>query len=600
MTMIKRLKGNFTVRVLGCVIGFIVVLCFFLSLVFFKFQEEMVRGNMLDQGSIIVRFLAQNSRLGVFTENRELIANIADSALSLPGVKWACILSKQGECMFPQQHKTLPTDTDQLYYAASRSALARILNSKQTFEEDLPGDCYLFWAPILVGASLSPDSLFFGRGADNAGPDQVLGIAGIGMDKRIIKEMTRTVLRRTFVVGAVFLLIGCMIAYYIIKSMTRPLNALIADVRSRGIEVEGADDEMGMLADTFSHVIELLGKAISTINTLNADLERMVDERTRQLVLANEEVVHKHQELAEAYKHQGKTMDELKEAQVQLVQSEKMAALGQLVAGMAHEINNTVNFVTGALPPLNRLLSDLQRLLARYDSLALDDGQDQIGRKLQEVAACKAKIYYDELFKGVTTMLASIAEGARRTTKIVTDLKDFSRPDSGHLVETDIIEGLEKTLTLFSHEYRHKVEIVREYDRTLPQVPCFPGQLNQVFLNLLINAIQAIKGHGTIRIKAWAKEGFFHVRFKDNGEGMSPAVQQKIFDPFFTTKEIGVGTGLGLSVSYGIIKRHKGTITVRSEPGQGAEFEIAIPLAKGRDQESEFRIEAGLSFHSEF
>jgi len=589
MTIIARLLGNFTVRVLGIVISFIVVLCLLLSLVFFKFQEDMVRRNLLDQGRIVVQFFAQNSRLGVFTENRELIANITDVALNLPGVKWVCILNRQGECMVPQRHLTLPKEMDQRYDDASRSALARILNNRQIIEADLPGDYYFFWAPIIAGVSLSPDSLFFKEQDSNAAPDQVLGIAGIGMDKRIISEMTHTVLLRTVMIGGVFLLAGCMIAYYVIKSMTRPLNSLIADVRSRGIEVPGSDDEVGMLADTFSHVIELLGKAIFTINKLNADLEKKVDKRTQQLALANEEVVQKHQELVEAYEHQGKTMTELKNAQVQLVQSEKMVALGQLVAGMAHEINNTINFVSGALTPLNRFLDDLQGLLAYYDSLAPEDGQDQIGRKLQEVAACKAKIYYDELFSGIKTMLVSIDEGAKRTTKIVADLKNFSRPDSGHLIEADIIEGLENTLTLLYHEYRHRIEIVREYDRTLPRVPCFPGQLNQVFLNLLIIAVQSIKGQGTIRIKAWAEEGFFHVSFKDNGEGMTPAVQQKIFDPFFTTNKVGVGTGLGLSVSYGIIKRHNGTITVQSTPGQGSEFEIAIPLAKGRDQESGVR-----------
>ena len=255
-----------------------------------------------------------------------------------------------------------------------------------------------------------------------------------------------------------------------------------------------------------------------------------------------------------------RAMQELKEAQAQMTQTEKMAAVGQLVAGVAHEVNNTTNFVTGALPPLSKRLEELRLIL----SGEREQDQDRVV----------------ELMQSIDLLMGNIREGARRTSKIVTDLKNFSRPDNDLVRPVDINQCLENTLALALPEYRQRLEIVRDFAPDLPAVPGSHGQLSQVFMNLIINAVHAQPDKGSLRVRTFSAEDRVHVVFTDQGPGISPNIQVRIFEPFFTTKEVGAGTGLGLSVSFGIINKHRGTILVRSEPGQGAEFEIILPAGQ--------------------
>jgi signal transduction histidine kinase len=176
--------------------------------------------------------------------------------------------------------------------------------------------------------------------------------------------------------------------------------------------------------------------------------------------------------------------------------------------------------------------------------------------------------------------MGNIREGARRTSKIVTDLKNFSRPDNDLVRPVDINQCLENTLTLALPEYRQRLEVVREFAPDLPAVPGSQGQLSQVFMNLIINAVHAQPDKGSLLIRTFSAEDRVHVVFADKGPGIPENIQGRIFEPFFTTKEVGAGTGLGLSVSFGIINKHRGTILVRSEPGQGAEFEIILPAGQ--------------------
>ncbi|OGQ87198.1 MAG: hypothetical protein A2512_09420 [Deltaproteobacteria bacterium RIFOXYD12_FULL_56_24] len=254
------------------------------------------------------------------------------------------------------------------------------------------------------------------------------------------------------------------------------------------------------------------------------------------------------------------TLKELRETQAQIAQSEKMAAVGQLVAGVAHEVNNTTNFISGALPPLGKRLAELVLLLANIEA----DGAP----KLKKI---------EELKQTIELLLGNIREGARRTCKIVTDLKNFSRLYDDLSQPLDINEGLETTLALVTPEYKYKMEVIREFSADLPVVYGSQGQLNQVFMNIIINAFQAQPNTGCLLIRTFRRKDTVHILFKDDGPGIPQEIKNRIFEPFFTTKEVGVGTGLGLSVSFGITNKHRGRIMVRSEPGQGAEFEVILP-----------------------
>lgn len=261
--------------------------------------------------------------------------------------------------------------------------------------------------------------------------------------------------------------------------------------------------------------------------------------------------------------------------QSQLVQSEKVASLGQLVAGVAHEINNPTNFTyTGALN-LERDLKELQAFL-----LELVDEPDD-----PEVAQI-----FDARFEPLFTNLAAILEGSKRITRIVQSLRTFSRLDEAEHQPTRIVESIRTTLSLIASRYRELVRFETEFLDD-PVLECLPAQLNQVFMNITINACHAIERRhhqedeapsGRILIRTRVVDDMLEITFADNGCGMSSAVQERIFEPFYTTKDVGQGTGLGLSVSYGIIEQHGGRITVQSAPGGGATFEILLPTAERR------------------
>ena len=277
---------------------------------------------------------------------------------------------------------------------------------------------------------------------------------------------------------------------------------------------------------------------------------------------------------ADAYQELNRTLADLQETQLQLVQSEKMASLGQLTAGIAHEINNPINFVSANVKPLQRDVGNLLEVLSRYSEIRPDD---TVAAKLAEIAELKEEIEIDYVIDEIQMLIKGIEDGARRTAEIVKGLRNFSRLDETDLKRANVNEGIESTLVLLHSTYKDHVEITRNYGE-LPEIECFPGQLNQVFMNLLTNAIQAITERGTIDITTRSSGDRVRISIKDSGGGIPQELLGKIFDPFFTTKEVGKGTGLGLSISLGIIEKHHGTMEVESEPGRGTEFIITLPV----------------------
>jgi signal transduction histidine kinase len=259
--------------------------------------------------------------------------------------------------------------------------------------------------------------------------------------------------------------------------------------------------------------------------------------------------------------------------QAQLMQSEKMASLGQLAGGVAHELNNPAGFIYSNMESLDQYASRLTRLLSVYDHAELSP------ELTARANAIKREIKYEEALPELSSIIADCQEGARRIRDIVMNLRTFSRLDEAESTPVDIQAGIDSTIRILSQYYNSDhIVLKREYS-PLPLIHCFAGQLNQVWMNLLMNAAQAIGlGPGEVRIETGVKDEMVFVKISDTGSGILPKDLEKIFEPFFTTKPVGVGTGLGLSISYGIITSHGGTITVESTHGKGTTFTARIPL----------------------
>ncbi|MCR6638728.1 MAG: ATP-binding protein [Sporocytophaga sp.] len=299
------------------------------------------------------------------------------------------------------------------------------------------------------------------------------------------------------------------------------------------------------------------------IREQNVILESKVEERTSELQQSNQDL--------------NKALTNLQEAQSQLVDAEKMASLGQLTAGIAHEINNPINFVSSSINPLKRDIQGLMQILEEYEKL---HKQEPLNVNLKQIEKLKENLEYDYLKEEIDLMLNGIAEGATRTAEIVKSLRNFSRLDEDALKPSDLNLGIDSTLVLLNNSMDGKVKITKCYN-DIPAIECFPGKINQVFMNILTNSIQAVKAknitNGEIIISTFEKDEVVGVSIKDNGIGMSEKTKMKIFEPFFTTKDVGEGTGLGLSIVYTIIESHKGKIEVHSEEGIGTEFILYLP-----------------------
>ncbi|MFM2119906.1 MAG: hypothetical protein RL722_1374 [Pseudomonadota bacterium] len=273
-------------------------------------------------------------------------------------------------------------------------------------------------------------------------------------------------------------------------------------------------------------------------------------------------------------------MDErLKLAKDQLIQSEKMASIGQLAAGVAHEINNPVGYVFSNFGTLEKYLADLFRMLEAYEAAEpLLAGTPAAA----SLAALREEIELDYLKEDVPSLMAESREGITRVRKIVQDLKDFSHVDARQEWEwADLHKGIDSTLNIVNNEIKYKADVVKQYGE-LPEVQCLASELNQVFMNLLVNAAHAVtKERGTITIRTGTAGAWAWIEIEDDGSGIAPENLSRIFDPFFTTKAVGKGTGLGLSLSYGIAQKHGGQLTVSSTVGQGTTFRLTLPIRHG-------------------
>lgn len=333
-------------------------------------------------------------------------------------------------------------------------------------------------------------------------------------------------------VAVIFLVL--ILTWIASSAVVRPLRELYEGIRRMNAGESG---------------VELPVRGDNEMTYLSASFNEM----TGKIKKAQDELKKKLQELERAHQ-------ETKSAQVQLVHSAKMASLGQLVAGVAHELNNPIGFIYSNMTQLDEYS---QKLMSMIENKTDKDTE------------------YDYIREDMPKLIKSCQDGARRTRDIVIGLRNFSRLEEAALKEADINACLDDTLSLLAGELKNRITVKKSYGK-IPMAMCYASNLNQVFMNILSNAAHAIKDEGDITIKTWvnkeAGEQFIFISIKDSGQGMTKEVRDKIFEPFFSTKGAGQGTGLGMSISYGIIKKHGGEIEVNSEPGKGAEFMIKIPV----------------------
>lgn len=347
------------------------------------------------------------------------------------------------------------------------------------------------------------------------------------------------------------------------------LHCQADELEQEVIERQAAQESLQEQTLLLEKEIEERRKAQNELQIINEKLEQRVQERTAELNQRNAEV-------QQAY-------DDLKKIQAQLLQQDKMASIGQLAAGVAHEINNPMGYIISNLGSLGKYVEKLTAYLDADEKML--SGCDPAIR--QQAAQERQKYKIGHICSDMPNLIAESSDGAERVRQIVQHLKSFSRVDGTEFSNADINEGLESTLSIAWNELKYKATVNKEYG-LLPRVWCNLGQLNQVFLNILVNAAHAIEDHGEIGITTWEENGFVKIAISDTGSGIPPENMTRIFDPFFTTKEVGKGTGLGLAIAYDIVvNKHGGNITVTSEVGAGTTFTIILPVAVKNGCESD-------------
>jgi len=389
----------------------------------------------------------------------------------------------------------------------------------------------------------------------------------LGLSLKSVKEAVRSLIVRNLAFGGLIVLLGIIGSLFLSRSISRPIINLAnaAKIISAGnwdhnVGIK-SKDEVGLLSYSFDRMVNSLKWAEEQLKNYSQNLENMVEERTAEL---------------------NKALRDLQNTQSQLLQSEKLASIGQLAAGVAHEINNPVGFVKSNLGTMNEYMEDLMKLVDHYKILEATLGKEKdirgdgaLQKALENIQKAKDEIDLSFILDDFKNVIDESFEGMARVSKIVSDLKDFAHVDKAELEHADINKGIESTLNVVWNELKYKARVIKDLGN-IPLVKCYPQRMNQVFVNILINAAQAIEDRGEIRITTRADNGHVEIRISDTGKGIPPDVLPKIFDPFFTTKGVGKGTGLGLSMAYNIIQRHKGTIDVDSEVGKGTTFIIRL------------------------
>jgi len=504
------------------------------SLLAIQAQRSQLRRHVAEAGRAVVELLAGSARLAVFAENREELRRVLGAALVREDVRDACAFDREGRLLVRVGRPGPAEGACGLEDARDRPGETRAPVGARYLES---ADAFTFWEPVVSAPpAASEEELYFGGVAPVPAAPVVTGHVVVRITKDSLRQGTRQIVGRGLVAGLLFLLLGGAVAHRVVRAATRPLRDLAATVRLRGTPVAEAGDDVGLLTDTYSGLLQALERAFADLQALRDELEDKVDERTAELRKARdrleERVAERTAELDDTYR--------------QLLHAEKLSATGRLAASVAHEFNN----------PVFGIRNVLQSLLS-----APGLGQEERDLAALAVSECD------------------------RLGRLVRDLQSFSRPTSGRAVPVDLRRVVEAMGLLCAKEFRRKhIALEVHFADDVPPVRGVEDQLKQVVLNLLANAGDAIGGGGgTVRVSAERHGAEVALRVADTGKGVLPEHRERIFDPFFTTKPAVKGTGLGLSVSHGIVRRHGGGMEVESEPGAGATFTVTLPIDGARE-----------------
>ncbi|MEW6015668.1 MAG: ATP-binding protein [Candidatus Zixiibacteriota bacterium] len=542
MSLLTRLR-RFSLREKFVAVVFLVIVVsmFIISGYLIKRQNEIYHLELGRRGQTLVANLAYNAEYGVILESPEELENLIKGVTRADDIIYVAITAVDGRILAESGENPLQDARLTLEHRSPDSTLHSGCVSMKHYQSSKGVEFVLLTYPVTTRrATVSKENLgavSSPSGASEQADTEVIGevLMGITLDnlqKEVTKSQTAAILLTLMVVFSAIIIMTAFV-----RIITRPIESLVevTDKISKGdlsktVEVHW-QDEIGLLAESFNRMIASLKKSQEEIEEYNRTLEEKIIERTT----------------------------ELEEAQAQLIQTEKMAAIGQLAAGVAHELNNPLGGILG------------------YSQFALEKIQT---KKLSEFTP-KDQESFSRYLKDIETQ-------SRRCKAIVQNLLKFSRTSQTvEFLETDINQVLEETLTFIDHQLMmNQITLRKYYDRNLPKAQGNPGQLQQVFTNIIINAMHASKPGSEILLSTrflpplGEFSGAVEIAVTDHGHGISEENLKKIFEPFFTTKEIGKGTGLGLSVSYGIVKEHGGEIKVKSRVGEGTTFTIIIPLEK--------------------
>lgn len=575
--MIKHfqvLQKSFGARIVLILIVTMLFLAIILDFILFNMQKRTYRAALDAHGQTLVRMLADTIDIAVFTENRDEMLGPVKGLLLQDDVLEVLIWNKEGTILLQENKDQSGRSGINVKSADTQAVLAVLATQSQLNTET--EERFIYWSQVSINyASTSKEDWYF----EEKGHDlerKAVGYAAVIHSKEFFKAGVRNILIQTGVSLFIYFCISILIIVFIMRKMTEPLRQLVLVIRKNRDDTTASDD-LTVLTATYGNILKDLEKSFSTIKQLNEGLEEKVTHRTILLTEANEELSRRKKKLEDTNTNLTAVLSRLKDTQDQLIQKEKLAAMGQVVAGVAHEINNTVNFISGALPSLHRCLDEVKEVLCGYEEIEKARGSKVLDNKIEKVKAINAELAYDEIFNTIDQLMENIDEGTRRTTSIIRDLKTFSREDAETIMPLDLHALLDSTIKLVDMKFLSNITIHRS-NGSIPPVYCLPGRISQVFSNIMHNAIQAMDGSGDLTITTAYKKKCVHIFFSDTGCGIPRSDMAKIFDPFFTSKEVGKGTGLGLGISYSIVRQHGGVINVQSKVGEGTEFEVVLPV----------------------
>ncbi|MEG4856516.1 ATP-binding protein [Microcoleus sp. K1-B6] len=480
--------------------------------------------------------------------------------------------------LFTEEHST--------ELAVNSAELKELLNGYTTATDSYSQLLKSFWQQI-APSSLKPEEV---KEAQQQVLDLIRGDRAVKLDVKferlseslsLMREVAKAQQRQAYVnfniaeklrvqIIVVSMLVSVVIATFLAICTSRaiaiPIQAVTSVAKTitqqANFDLQApvtTEDEVGTLAKSINQLVQWVAEYTDELELARQTLEERVQERTEELTAA---------------------LHQLKHTQTQLIQTEKMSSLGQMVAGVAHEINNPINFIHGNLEYANEYIIDLLNLLRLY--------QQEYPQPTEAIAEEIAEIELDFITEDLLKLLESMKIGSERIRQIVLSLRNFSRLDESQMKLVDIHEGIDNTLLILNSRLKQGIEVVKNYGE-LPEVECYPAQLNQVFMNIIANAIDALEESSQDSKKGKNPQILIQtqkldssqilVRICDNGPGIPSAIHSKLFDPFFTTKEPGKGTGIGLAICYQIVEKHRGKIEVISSLGGGAEFAIALPAS---------------------